>query len=168
MNVAFIGNDLKDKFFPGTNADRARPSRRRAFRSKSSASRKPRAPSSASRRTTSWSFPIETYFKIVGRPQRHGLSRPPRIDHDHLLQAQDEARVLLRAYRHLGPKDDDTFGMFTSDALVEPLGSADGRHRGHGGRRRLGVHGGRRRRDHEHHAGGGHASARTRSASANR
>jgi putative ABC transport system permease protein len=26
--------------------------------------------------------------------------------------------MLLRAYRHLKPKDDDTFGMFTSDALL--------------------------------------------------
>lgn len=40
------------------------------------------------------------------------------IDHEHLFQAQDEARVLLRAYRHLTPKDDDTFSMLTSDALL--------------------------------------------------
>ena len=26
--------------------------------------------------------------------------------------------MLLRAYRHLGPKDDDTFSMLTSDALL--------------------------------------------------
>ena len=34
------------------------------------------------------------------------------------MQAQDEARSLLRAYRHLRPKDDDTFGIVTSDSLV--------------------------------------------------
>ena len=34
------------------------------------------------------------------------------------MQAQEEARMLLRAYRHLGPKDDDTFSMLTSDALL--------------------------------------------------
>src|SRR5437764_7408072 len=39
-------------------------------------------------------------------------------DHDHLIQAQEESRMLLRAYRHLGPKDDDTFSMLTSDALL--------------------------------------------------
>jgi putative ABC transport system permease protein len=27
--------------------------------------------------------------------------------------------MLLRAYRHLGPKDDDTFSMLTSDALLD-------------------------------------------------
>jgi putative ABC transport system permease protein len=41
------------------------------------------------------------------------------MDHNHLMQAQDEVRSLIRAYRHLGPKDDDTFGMVTSDALVD-------------------------------------------------
>ena len=85
------------------------------------------------------------------------------IDHNHLMQAQDEARALMRAYRHLGPKDDDTFGMVTSDALVNLWDSADERHLGDGGRRGLRIHGGRRRRDHEHHAGGGQrAHARDR------
>ena len=40
------------------------------------------------------------------------------MDHNHLMQAQDESRSLLRAYRHLKPKDDDTFGMVSSDSLV--------------------------------------------------
>jgi putative ABC transport system permease protein len=40
------------------------------------------------------------------------------MDHAHLLQAQEEARMLMRAYRHLGPKDDDTFATLTSDALL--------------------------------------------------
>ena len=35
------------------------------------------------------------------------------------MQAQEEARMLMRAYRHLGPKDDDTFAMLTSDALLD-------------------------------------------------
>jgi putative ABC transport system permease protein len=35
------------------------------------------------------------------------------------MQAQEEARMMLRAYRHLGPKDDDTFSMLTSDALLD-------------------------------------------------
>ena len=33
-------------------------------------------------------------------------------------RAQDEVRVMLRSYRHLHPKDDDTFGMVSSDSLV--------------------------------------------------
>jgi putative ABC transport system permease protein len=63
-------------------------------------------------------IPAETYFKIWG--SRNGMDYVAvAVDHAHLLQAQDEARSLLRAYRHLGPKDDDTFSMVTSDSLVD-------------------------------------------------
>src|SRR5205085_2579586 len=55
-------------------------------------------------------IPIETYFKIWG--SRNGMSfAGTALDHEHLMQAQEETRMLLRAYRHLGPKDDDTFSM---------------------------------------------------------
>ena len=63
-------------------------------------------------------IPIETYFKIWG--SRNGMSfAGTALDHEHLMQAQEETRMLLRAYRHLGPKDDDTFSMITSDALLD-------------------------------------------------
>ena len=35
-----------------------------------------------------------------------------------LEQAQDEVRSLIRAYRHMRPQEDDTFGMVSSDTLV--------------------------------------------------
>jgi len=61
--------------------------------------------------------PAETYFKVWGA--RNGMDYAGvALDHAHLLEAQDEARSLLRAYRHLGPKDDDTFSMVNSDSLV--------------------------------------------------
>ena len=63
-------------------------------------------------------IPIETYFKNVGLAQRHGFRRRRPWITTICMQAQDEARVLLRAYRHLGPKDDDTFAIVTSDSLV--------------------------------------------------
>jgi putative ABC transport system permease protein len=62
-------------------------------------------------------IPVETYFKIWGARsgmQYYGLA----VDHEHLMQSQEEARMMLRAYRHLKPKDDDTFGLLTSDALL--------------------------------------------------
>jgi putative ABC transport system permease protein len=63
-------------------------------------------------------IPIETFFKIWG--SRNGMQyAATAVDHAHLMQAQEEARMLLRAYRHLGPKDDDTFSMLTSDALLD-------------------------------------------------
>ena len=62
-------------------------------------------------------IPVETYFKTWG--SRNGMSyAATAMDHAHLLQAQEEARMLMRAYRHLGPKDEDTFATLTSDALL--------------------------------------------------
>jgi putative ABC transport system permease protein len=62
-------------------------------------------------------IPAETYFKIYGSRSGIGFDGMA-IDHTVLQQAQDEVRVLLRAYRHLRPKDEDTFGMVSSDSLV--------------------------------------------------
>jgi putative ABC transport system permease protein len=62
-------------------------------------------------------IPVQTYFKKWSARQGmmyYGMA----LDHEHLFQAQEEARMLLRAYRHLKPKDDDTFSMLTSDALL--------------------------------------------------
>ena len=117
MNVAFIGHDLEGQVLSRGQPDRADHHRGRRSISRSSAWPKRRARSSASRRTTSWSIPIETYFKIWGA--RNGMNfAGTALDHDHLMQAQEEARMLLRAYRHLKPKEDDTFSMLTSDALL--------------------------------------------------
>jgi putative ABC transport system permease protein len=40
------------------------------------------------------------------------------MDQQHLAEAQDEARVLLRSYRHLGPALDDNFVVFASETFV--------------------------------------------------
>jgi putative ABC transport system permease protein len=62
-------------------------------------------------------IPAESYFKIYG--PRNGIGYDLKAaDQTVLQQAQDEVRVLLRSYRHLHPKDDDTFGMVSSDSLV--------------------------------------------------
>jgi putative ABC transport system permease protein len=61
--------------------------------------------------------PVQTYFKIWG--SRAGMDYAGlAIDHDHFLQAQEEMRGLLRVYRHLRPKEDDTFAVLSSDSLL--------------------------------------------------
>ena len=62
-------------------------------------------------------LPMGTYLKTYGGRQGieyMALARERGV----LAQAQDEMRVLLRSYRHLAPKKDDTFAILTSDALV--------------------------------------------------
>jgi putative ABC transport system permease protein len=116
MPVAFIGKDLKDKFFPGTNAvGKTITAEGLPFQIVGVA--KGKGSVFGQSQDNFLVIPVETYFKTWG--YRNGMDYVAvAIDHNHLLQAQDEARALIRAYRHLGPKDDDTFGMVTSDALV--------------------------------------------------
>jgi putative ABC transport system permease protein len=62
-------------------------------------------------------IPIESYFKTYG--SRNGLRLIAKaIDQEHLMEAEDEARVLLRSYRHLGPGQDDNFVVFASDTFI--------------------------------------------------
>jgi putative ABC transport system permease protein len=63
--------------------------------------------------------PVYSYFKTYG----NGLHNndvalfAKAIDPEHMNQAEDEVRMLLRAYRHLRPEQEDTFSMFGSDTL---------------------------------------------------
>jgi putative ABC transport system permease protein len=41
------------------------------------------------------------------------------IDQNHLMEAEDEVRMLLRAFRHLRPQEDDTFSIFASDTFLK-------------------------------------------------
>ncbi|MDX2267145.1 MAG: ABC transporter permease [Bryobacter sp.] len=66
----------------------------------------------------SWvQMPIETFFKSFG--DRKGISylalaRDPSV----MMQAQDEVRMLVRAYRHLRPQQEDNFAIFNSESIA--------------------------------------------------
>lgn len=62
-------------------------------------------------------IPAETYFKIYGSRMGIGFAALA-VDRQHLEQAQDEVRSLLRAWRHVPPGEADNFGLFSSDSLV--------------------------------------------------
>ena len=62
-------------------------------------------------------IPIQTYFQIYG--SRQGIRYAAKaLDPTMMEQAKDEVRMLLRAHRHVGPKQDDNFAIVSSDALV--------------------------------------------------
>jgi len=62
-------------------------------------------------------IPIASYFKTYG--SRTGIQILAKaIDQDHLMQAQDEVRMLLRSFRHVGPAQDDNFSLFASETLI--------------------------------------------------
>lgn len=61
--------------------------------------------------------PIDSYFKRYGSRQGMRLIAKA-IDQQHLMEAEDESRMLLRAFRHLRPNQDDTFSILSSDTFV--------------------------------------------------
>lgn len=70
-------------------------------------------------------IPVGTYFQIYG--SRFGISYAAQAQSQNVLeQAQDEIRMLMRAYRHLRPQQDDTFSVISSDALVTAWNSLTG------------------------------------------
>ncbi len=62
-------------------------------------------------------IPIDSYFKAYGSQKGIDLIAKA-IDQEHLNQAKDEVTMLLRAFRHLRPDQDDNFGIMTSDSFV--------------------------------------------------
>jgi putative ABC transport system permease protein len=62
-------------------------------------------------------IPIGTYFKSYG--SRNGIRMLAKaISQEHLIAAQDEVRMLLRAFRHLRPGQDDNFTIYASESFV--------------------------------------------------
>jgi putative ABC transport system permease protein len=112
----FIGKDIKDQFFPNIDpVGKILEIQGRPFEiigvSKSLGS------VFGQSRDGFVSVPVETYFKMFGSRQGLGYNALA-LDQSRLNEAQDEVRALLRAYRHLKPGQEDTFGMAASDSLV--------------------------------------------------
>jgi putative ABC transport system permease protein len=62
--------------------------------------------------------PVYSYFKTYGNGLHNDVALFAKaIDPQHMDEAEDEVRMLLRAYRHLRAGQDDTFSMFGSDTL---------------------------------------------------
>jgi putative ABC transport system permease protein len=117
VNVAFIGHDLKDKFFSGASPI-GQTLTAEGVQFEIVGVAKAKGSVFGQSQDNFLIIPINTYFKIWGARNGMGFAGTA-LDHDHLAQAQEEARMLLRSYRHLRPKEDDTFSMLTSDALLD-------------------------------------------------
>jgi putative ABC transport system permease protein len=116
MQVAFIGNDLKERYFSNVdpigktiNIDG------RPFEVIGVAL--PKGSAFGQSQDGFAIIPIRTYFKIYG--SYTGISFIALAQtHAVMNQAQDEVRMLLRVYRHLRPQEDDNFGIATADLLL--------------------------------------------------
>ena len=62
-------------------------------------------------------IPIQTYFKIYGTQDTIWVNIQARSA-EWMERAQDEARAIMRARRHLAPNETDNFGIFDSASLM--------------------------------------------------
>jgi putative ABC transport system permease protein len=117
LAVAFIGEDLRQEFFPNVDpVGKTIQIQGRPFEVVGVA--QAQGSVFGQSKDSFAVIPIETYFKMYG--SRSGMSiLALALDRNHLYQAQDEVRMLLRAYRHLRPSQEDNFAIIGSDALVE-------------------------------------------------
>jgi putative ABC transport system permease protein len=63
-------------------------------------------------------IPVQTYFKIYGAYDGIWLNIQAR-GAEWMERTQDEARVLMRARRHLSPNEKDNFGIFDAATLMD-------------------------------------------------
>ncbi len=114
--VTFIGADIKSKFFPSVNpVGKTLQIRGMPFEVIGVA--KTQGSVFGQSRDNFVMIPVQTFFKMFGSQTDIGYFGVA-LDRDHIYQAQDEMRVLLRAYRHLGPKEEDTFSIVGSESLT--------------------------------------------------
>lgn len=116
LAVTFIGSDLKEAFFP--NIDPVGKQVKIDGRPFTVVGVARKQGSVFGNSLDNFAMiPIETAFKIYG--SREGLGyMAVALSRNHLFQAQDEIRMLLRAYRHLRPGQDDNFAIVSSDSLI--------------------------------------------------
>ena len=114
--VAFIGNDIRNKFFEGQDPT-GKTIEVEGHPYEIVGLAKTLGSVFGNSQDNFVMIPIESYFKTYGN--RNGIRMVAKaVDQSRLSEAQDEARVLLRAYRHLGPGQDDNFSIFASETIV--------------------------------------------------
>jgi putative ABC transport system permease protein len=117
VNAAFIGNDIKERFFASVDpVGKVIYLSGRPFEVVGVA--KKLGSVFGQSRDNFIMIPIQTLFKMYGSRGGLGFNALAR-DRAHYNQAQEQVQMLLRAHRQLRPNEEDTFGMFGSDSLVE-------------------------------------------------
>ena len=116
LNVCIIGNDIKQDFFPNLDpVGKTISIEGRPFEVIGVA--KSRGSVFGQSRDMFAMIPVQTFFKMYG--SRRGLGyNAAAISPARINEAMDEVRVLLRAWRHLRPNQEDNFGVVASDSFV--------------------------------------------------
>jgi putative ABC transport system permease protein len=115
--VTFIGTDIADQFFPGRDPI-GKTIRADGVSYQIVGVAKAKGSVFGQSQDKYVMIPVYSYFKTYGNPLHSQIALFAKaIDPQHIAEAEDEVRMLLRAYRHLRPNQDDTFTIFGSDTL---------------------------------------------------
>lgn len=117
LPLAFIGADVKERFFPNVTATGKTVNILGVPYEVVGVARSQGSVFGQSRDNFVM-IPIESYFKSFGARKGIGYMATA-IGHGSLFQAQDEVRMLLRAYRRLRPNQEDNFAILSSDSLSQ-------------------------------------------------
>src|SRR5579872_3578818 len=116
-NVTMIGSDVAKRFFPSTDP-LGKEVRIDGIPYIVVGVAKPLGTALGQTQDNFAYMPIQTFFKVYGNQQ--SLSVNVQAKSAGLMeQTQDEARAIMRARRHLTPKQDDTFGILASSSLMD-------------------------------------------------
>jgi putative ABC transport system permease protein len=63
-------------------------------------------------------IPIQTFMKVYGAQSRSFNINIQARGPEWMERTKDEARMLMRARRHLAPSEEDSFGVFGSDTIM--------------------------------------------------
>jgi putative ABC transport system permease protein len=114
--VAFIGADVATKLFPGVDAmGKTIDINGLPFEVVGVA--KPIGSVFGQSQDNFAYIPIKTFLKIYGTNRSLSINVQARGG-QWMKQTQEEARVLMRARRHLKPNEEDNFGILSSDSLM--------------------------------------------------
>lgn len=117
LPVAFIGNDLKDTFFPSVDpVGKVFAVEGRPFEVIGVAVAQGSVFGQSQDKFVL--IPVETAFKMYGRTGGWMTYHFACTGPETMEQTKDQARMMLRAYRHLRPNQDDTFGLFAADSVM--------------------------------------------------
>jgi putative ABC transport system permease protein len=114
--VAFIGKDVVDKFFP-TSDPLGKSIQVDGVPYEIVGVAKAKGSVFGQSQDAFVFVPLYSYFKTYGvRGDIDMFAKA--IDQNHINEAEDEVRVLMRSARHLGPAQQDTFGILGSDTFA--------------------------------------------------
>lgn len=115
--VAFIGNDVADKFFSGVDPI-GKTIKVDSIPYEIVGVAKSKGSVFGQSQDNFVMIPVYAYFKTYGNRIHDDIAIFARAnDPSQLEEAKDEVRMLLRTFRHTRPGEDDTFSIFGSDTL---------------------------------------------------